>query len=96
MIFCVICSPPNQDYKVKHLKQKDQSEENFNFELESRVKLETECEVKKFVTALHHTTGYTLNIMGGKPNRRQRGENFIASYNSISISKHISVKEKFS
>ena len=29
--------PPNQDYKVKLLKYKDQSEENFNFELEIRI-----------------------------------------------------------
>ena len=34
--------PPNQDYKVKHLKQKDQSGENFNFQLEIRVNVKTE------------------------------------------------------
>ena len=40
--------PPNQDYKVKHLKQKDQSKRNFNLEIEFRVNVKTECEVKEF------------------------------------------------
>ena len=53
-LMCDLC-PPNQDYKVKHLKQKDQSEENFNFELDFRVNLKTECVVKEFVAALHHS-----------------------------------------
>ena len=68
--------PPNQDYKVKHLKQKDQSEENFNFELDFRVNLKTECVVKEFVAALHQSTGCNFNIMRGKPDK---GEKFISS-----------------
>ena len=71
-LLCDLC-PPNQDYKVKHLKQKDQSEENFNFKLEIRVNLKTECEVKEFVAALNQSTGCTFNIMRGKPDRRQSG-----------------------
>ena len=65
--------PPNQDYKLKLLKHKGKSEENFNFELKIWVNVKTECEVKEFLAALNQSTGCTFNILRGKPDRRQSG-----------------------
>ena len=81
--------PPNQDYKVKHLKQKDQSKRNFNLEIEFRVNVKTECEVNEFVAILNQSTGCTFNIMRGKPDRRQSGGRTLSQFIVVSQRQNI-------
>ena len=41
--------PQSQEYKVINLKNNDQGEEHVNFEIETRVNVHTEGEVKAFI-----------------------------------------------
>ena len=46
---------------------------NLNFELEIRVNVKTEYDVKEFLAALNQSTGCSFNIKRGKPDLRQSG-----------------------
>ena len=65
--------PQSQEYKVIHLENNDLGEGNVNFELEIRVNVKTEGEVKAFLAAFNQSSGCTFNILRGKPDRRQSG-----------------------
>ena len=65
--------PTNYDYKVKKCEIKDQCEDSLNFELEIRVGVKTEGEVKQYLALLNQTTGCTFNVQSGRPDKRQHG-----------------------
>ena len=67
--------PADYDYKIKKCEVKDQSEDNLKFNLEIRVSVKTEGEVKLFLASMNKSTGCTFNIQMGRQDKRQNLKN---------------------
>ena len=62
--------PNNYDYNILSCQVQNASETALQFDLEVRVDVSTEAEVKLFLSALNTISGCSFNIQGGRRDKR--------------------------
>ena len=63
--------PPDFEYKIVTCQVLDVSENSLKFDLEVRVDVKTEAEVKLFLSSFNTSSGCSFNLQGGRADKRQ-------------------------